>query len=51
MSFAFELYQKGHLTKKDTDGLELNWGDYHVRSSRSGKSPSERGSGSFWARG
>jgi aldehyde:ferredoxin oxidoreductase len=30
ISFAFELFEKGILTKADTDGLELRWGDYHV---------------------
>jgi len=27
ISLAFECYEKGLLTKKDTDGLELNWGN------------------------
>jgi aldehyde:ferredoxin oxidoreductase len=27
IGFAYELYQRGIITKKDTDGLELNWGD------------------------
>ncbi|MBW2610196.1 MAG: aldehyde ferredoxin oxidoreductase family protein [Deltaproteobacteria bacterium] len=27
MSFAFECYEKGILTEKDTDGLRLEWGD------------------------
>lgn len=27
ISFAMELYQKGLLTKKDTDGLDLTWGN------------------------
>ena len=27
VSFAFECYEKGLITKEDTDGLELNWGD------------------------
>jgi len=27
MAMAFECYQRGILTKKDTDGLELEWGD------------------------
>ncbi len=26
-AFAIECFQNGLLTKKDTDGLELNWGD------------------------
>lgn len=27
IAFAMELYQRGILSKKETDGLELNWGD------------------------
>ncbi len=27
IAFAYECYEKGILTKKDTDGLELTWGD------------------------
>ena len=27
MSFAFECYEKGILTEKDTDGLRLEWGN------------------------
>ena len=30
MSVAFEAYDKGLLTKEDTDGLELIWGDTKV---------------------
>jgi len=28
IGFAYELYQRGIITKKDTDGLELKWGDH-----------------------
>jgi aldehyde:ferredoxin oxidoreductase len=27
VSFAFECYERGLITKEDTDGLELRWGD------------------------
>jgi len=27
VSWAYEAYEKGYLTPKDTDGLELNWGN------------------------
>jgi len=27
LSWVFELYEKGIINKKDTDGLELNWGN------------------------
>ena len=30
MAVAFEAYEKGLLTKEDTDGLELKWGDVEV---------------------
>jgi len=30
MAVAFEAYEKGILTTKDTDGLELKWGDIKV---------------------
>jgi aldehyde:ferredoxin oxidoreductase len=28
IGFAYELYQRGIITQKDSDGLELNWGDH-----------------------
>ena len=31
IGFAMELYEKGILTKKDTDGLELTWGNHEVQ--------------------
>ena len=30
ISWAFECYQRGIITEKDTDGLKLEWGDYGV---------------------
>ena len=30
IGFAFELYEKGLLTKKDTGGLELKWGNHEA---------------------
>jgi len=30
IAWAFELYEKGILSKDDTDGLELKWGDSEV---------------------
>ncbi len=29
ISWAMECYEKGVLTKEDTDGLDLSWGNYH----------------------
>jgi aldehyde:ferredoxin oxidoreductase len=30
IGFAYELFQRGIITKKDTDGLELKWGDHEA---------------------
>jgi aldehyde:ferredoxin oxidoreductase len=30
VGFAMDLYENGILTKEDTDGLELNFGNYHA---------------------
>jgi aldehyde:ferredoxin oxidoreductase len=30
LAFSFELYQRGILTDEDTDGLKLEWGNYHA---------------------
>ncbi len=30
IAFSMELYQRGILTKEETDGLELEWGNYHA---------------------
>ncbi|MFA5364854.1 MAG: aldehyde ferredoxin oxidoreductase family protein [Candidatus Bathyarchaeia archaeon] len=30
VAFAMDLYENGILTKEDTDGLELNFGNYHA---------------------
>ncbi len=30
IAFAMEAYEKGILTKKDTDGIELTWGNGHA---------------------
>jgi len=30
IAWAFECYQRGILTKKETDGLQLEWGDHGV---------------------
>ncbi len=31
LGFVFELYQRGIITDKDTDGFELRWGDYKTQ--------------------
>lgn len=30
ISFAMEAYERGIITKRDTDGLEVSWGNYHA---------------------
>jgi len=30
IGFAMELFQRGIITQKDTDGMELSWGDHHA---------------------
>lgn len=30
IAWAFECYQRGIITERDTDGLKLEWGDYRV---------------------
>ena len=30
IAFAMELFQRGILTKEDTNGIELNWGDHEL---------------------
>jgi len=30
IAFAMELYQRGLLTRQETDGLDLTWGNYHA---------------------
>jgi aldehyde:ferredoxin oxidoreductase len=31
LGFAFELYQRGLITDKDTGGMKLEWGDYQTQ--------------------
>jgi aldehyde:ferredoxin oxidoreductase len=51
MGFAHELYQRGAITEKDTDGLELAWGDYHVQLELIRKIAYREGFGSLLAEG
>ena len=30
IAFAMECYEKGIITKQDTDGIELNWGNHRA---------------------
>ena len=51
MGFEYELFQRGAITKKDTDGLELAWGDYHVQLELIKKIAYQEGFGKFLAKG
>ena len=51
LGFAYELFQRGAITKKDTDGLELAWGDYHVQLELIKKIAYQEGFGKFLAKG
>jgi len=51
MSWAFECYQKGLLTKEDTDGLELTWGNWDAMIELERKLAYRQGIGDFLADG
>ncbi|MFX1340437.1 MAG: aldehyde ferredoxin oxidoreductase family protein [Promethearchaeota archaeon] len=51
MSWAFEAYEKGLLTKADTDGLELVWGNTDAMMELQEKIAFRKGFGDFLADG
>jgi len=51
LAMAFEAYEKGLITSKDTDGLELKWGDVEVASKLFHKMVNREGFGDILARG
>jgi len=51
LSWAFECYEKGLLTKKDTDGLELTWGNEDAMIKMVQKLARREGIGDFLADG
>ena len=51
MSWAFEAYEKGLLTKADTDGLELTWGNTEAMMELQEKIAYRKGFGDFLADG
>lgn len=51
ISWAFECYQRGILTEKDTDGLKLEWGDYEVVIELIRKTANREGFGNILAEG
>ncbi len=51
IGWAFEAYEKGLLTKEDTDGLELNWGNADAMLALIHKLAHREGFGDFLADG
>jgi len=51
MAWAFEAYEKGLLTKDDTDGLELKWGNVDAMMELQEKIANREGFGAFLADG
>ncbi len=51
MGFAAELFQRGILSKKDLDGIELNWGDADAFASLAKKIALREGVGDLLAEG
>ena len=51
ISWAFECYEKGLITKKETDGLELVWGNYQAMLEMLKKLAYRKGFGDFLADG
>jgi aldehyde:ferredoxin oxidoreductase len=51
ISWAFECYEKGLITKKETDGLELVWGNYQAMIEMLKKLAYREGFGNFLADG
>ncbi|MHA1662361.1 MAG: aldehyde ferredoxin oxidoreductase family protein, partial [Candidatus Thorarchaeota archaeon] len=51
IGFAMELYEKGILTKKDTDGLELTWGNVEAQVALVEKIAKREGIGKILANG
>lgn len=51
ISMAIEAYEKGLITKEDTDGLELKWGDAELVEKLIWKAAKREGFGDILARG
>ncbi len=51
IAFATELYENGILTKKDTDGIDLKWGNYQAMVSMTMKMAEREGLGDILADG
>ena len=51
IGFAYELYEKGILSKGDTDGLELTYGNPASMISLIKKTQAGKDSATFWLKG
>ncbi len=51
IAFAMECYEHGIITKKDTDGIDLNWGNHHAMIAMTGKIARREGFGAVLADG
>ncbi len=51
MAFALELYEKGIITKEDTDGIELTWGNHQALVAMTEKMAKREGLGDILADG
>ena len=51
IGFAIELYENGILTKKDTDGIALKWGDHQAMVAMTEKMAKNEGLGAILAQG
>ena len=51
IAFATECFENGILTKKDTDGVELRWGDHHAMIAMTEKMAKREGLGDILADG
>ncbi len=51
ISWAFECYERGLITRADTDGLELTWGNYAALVAMVGKLARREGFGDLLAEG
>ncbi len=51
IAFAFECYENGIITKKDTDGIELKWGNHQAMIAMTEKMAKREGFGDILADG
>ncbi len=51
MGWLMECYEKGYVTKRDLDGIELKWGDAEATKEMLMRIANRKGSGNLWAEG